>query len=311
MRPFLTRLALFLVLLGILQEFVGRWAPPPIERQLDELATLRPSLLFLGDSSVFRSDLKDVDHRSTAVMLGERRNVTVGSLMGGAQTADLWRHEVRDLLRRGARFDAVVGVINLRSFSPGWDLEPGYQFTAERAFLSLPPYLRPFLKPLVVFGVVDLQPVQETGFGNALVYDGTKGVGQVRDYALAGPASERERRMLLFFYMAKLRADHRKLRSLAELADLLREARVRLLLYVSPIDVEKGTVALGPHFRRQIDENVGTIERALVPRGAEVLDLCCLLPDSHFSYQEYPNEHLTAAGRMAVADALAAKLGSP
>jgi hypothetical protein len=210
------------------------------------------------------------------------------------------------------RFEVVVAVINLRSFSPSWDLEPRYQFVAERTFLGLPPYLRPFLKPLVVFGAVDLQPVAGTDFGDAAVYDGTTQVGRALDYAgLTGSPAERERSMLLYFYMGTLRADHRKLRSLATLADLLREARVRLLFYVSPIDVERGKAAFGTRFRDRLEENIGTIERELVPRGAEVLNLCCGLPDSHFSYVEYPNEHLKAAGRRAVADALAAELGSP
>jgi hypothetical protein len=311
-RRFLTRLACYLALLAGLQQLVGPWAYPPIARQLDDLLALRPSLLFLGDSSVFRADDRDVDRRSTAQMLGDRRGVAMGVLQGAAQSADLWAGEVRELLRRGARFDTVVAVINMRSFSPSWDLEPGYQFTAERTFLSWPPYLRPFLRPLVVFSAIDLQPVPAASLADAPVYDGTTLVGRGRDFLTpADTAAERERKTLLLFYMASLRTDHRKLRSLVALADSLREARTRLVLYVSPIDVEKGASAFGPLFRRRIEENVGTLERELAARGADVVDLCCFLPDSAFSYSQYPNEHLKAAGRMAVADALAVRLDRP
>lgn len=312
MRPFLARLTCFLALLAALQGFVGPWFFPPIARQLDDLAASRPSILFLGDSSVFTADATDLDRRSTAQMLQDRRGVAMGVLQGGAQSADLWVHEVRELQRRGARFETVVAVVNLRSFSPSWDLEPRYQFTAERRFLSWPPSLRPFLRPLVVFDALDLQPLPAGSLNDAPVYDGTTLVGRGRDFpGHADTAAERERRMLLFFYMASLRTDHRKLRSLASLADSLRQARTRLLLYVSPIDVEKGASAFGPRFRSRIEENVGTLERELAARGAEVLDLCCFLPDSAFSYSQYPNEHLKAAGRMAVANELAARLERP
>jgi len=306
---FLTRLALYLTLLAGVQALVGPWGFPPISRQLDELVALRPSLLFLGDSSVFRTGAGDVDHRSTAQMLAARRDVRLGVLQGGAQSADLWSLEVDELLRRDAGFGTVVAVVNLRSFSPSWDLEARYQFTAERRFLVTPPPLRAFLKPLGVLKAFDRAPAREESFALAPVYDGLVQVGLGRDFSdPAGTPEEKERKLLLLFYMATLRADHRKVRSLVALADRLREARVRAIFYVSPIDVEKGTEAFGTRFRQRVEENVRTLERELVPRGVELLDLSALLPDSHFSYTKSPNEHLKAKGRLAVAEALAARL---
>jgi hypothetical protein len=103
-------------------------------------------------------------------------------------------------------------------------------------------------------------------------------------------------------YEYPLDPSHRKLRALRDLTALCRSKGIPLRFYITPIDVESGERTAGPAFRPRVAANVAAIRAALADQGATIEDWSALFPAGLFSYKEYPNEHLNAAGRRKLAD---------
>lgn len=273
-------------------------------------------IVYFGDSVLFTRDRSDKDRRTIPQMLqSEVPNGTIATVIHGAYDASVFLGFCHVIARSPTRPSLVIIPVNLRSFSPEWDMRPQYQFTRERYQLrwygnQIASALR---QPLAVLNA--FPAATENSFRMAPVYDGYRQVGKVRDFPYDGrdlrgtlPPQTITADNLVLHYMGALRPDHRELRALREACTVLEDAGVQTLVYVTPVDCETGTALLGPRFDRQVRGNVETVRTALPSRHVRWLDLSDALSASAFSWDLIPNEHLKQVGRQYVATQVAAHM---
>lgn len=313
----------------------------------------RPDIIYFGDSVVTSYSNSDSNKKTLPEMLGDilkneapctdvtsgrgikrnsaeatpfihRRNVggilakankKVGAVENAAYHSEVFYAVCRYMVSIKIIPEAIVIPINLRSFSPEWDMKPGYQFVEDIAFFKYDSMLfRSFYKPLAVFKVIDLAPVSEAEYRQTPVYDGDTVVGKVKDFddkkRYEKYSDENMKNKLIFFYMYKLSPEHRKVKALVSMANSLKGTSVTAVFYLTPVDYETGDKFMGPRFSRRISENTGLIVSLLRAAGADVLDLSRSLPSGSFdmSGRQYCNEHLNEKGRKFVAEQVAGRI---
>ena len=294
---------------------VGQWLiagqdrPPEAERLASILAHPVDVIMF-GDSSFTNVAEKDVDRRPLHSMITvDLSGLRVAVMAHAANHAGVYASMADAIIRSGNLPRAIVAPINLRSFSPEWDLKPSYQFVDEMVYLSHSTTIGRILhRPAEVFKYYDVNPISWSQYRNATVFDGTKAVGRVAEFdnpsfEELSPAHSRGK--FILHYMYQLTPEHRRLQSLRHMAEALARAGVHLILFVSPLDMEAGQKSLGADFGTRVQQNIAVIRSALVSTGAELIDLVAVVPDDDFDYVNYPTEHLKGAGRRQVANRVA------
>jgi len=205
----------------------------------------------------------------------------------------------------------VVAAVNMRCFNESWDQGLQYQFTAVRSLLRYGELLGYGLqKPLSsyqIWSAVEGFPRSEKDYQDLPIRRGDRTLGTLKEVldqsrSSAGPDARAKAFSLLYLY--SLEPGHRKVRALARIAALCRSANIALRMYVTPLDVDTGEQKTGPGFRAQVAKNIEVVRRTLADQGVELHDWSSLLRPDQFSYQEYPNEHLSATGRTRLAEEL-------
>ena len=153
MKRYAARLLLFVLLLTLLQFLVSAVFPVEIPQQvllMEEYLSAQVDIVYLGDSTLSYP----VDQVTTGQILQEMLpDFTVGEISHPAYNLDLYLHYVQYMTRSVHRPRVVIIPINMRSFSPEWDMRPGYQFEEVKRTLTLGLFLSRILsRPLKTFG---------------------------------------------------------------------------------------------------------------------------------------------------------------
>lgn len=323
MGRFLAKLLIFLLALLGAQAAIAAAYPFPISPEVLHFQRLLDDgvdVIYLGDSTLWHP----LGSQTTAEMLQERLpSQTVGELSHAAYSMDLYLAYVEYMIRQGYEPDLVIIPINMRSFSPEWDLRPGYQFVEEKRTLRYGLALtRLFGRPINVLGGFDAGITQDT-FLNSTVFSGTVAVGQVQDFEFATgrvPLEEQTSEqfvyyqepiedaelvdLLTYYYMYSLQPDHRKVEAMLQIVELLRPTGTQPLFYFTPINVELGSVYLDGAFEQQFARNVALVRELLTAQHAPLLDLSTDLEAFYFS----DTEHLRQNGKQYVAQQLASQI---
>jgi hypothetical protein len=312
MKYFLKRLLLFLIIVVVLQLIVRHKVPPEI-RLIDKAVSRKVDIVYFCDSTNFAYGLQDTDRRSISQMLQdimpEREILAIDH---GALHMDMYLAFCQYISRSRNRPNALIIPVNMRSFSLGWDQRPNWQFEKERFFLNYP-LLRPFFKPLAVFKAVRANEISVEQYNQTGVYCDEELVGTVRefDFMCTDPNAVTDddiRKKCIFQYMYPLKPDTRKLRSMLQIVKILNSIGVRLILYITPLDMETGQKYLPGRFSDRVGANIQLVKTLLRNQNVEPLDLSQSVSAENFSWTVYPNEHLDQHGRLFVADSLAKAL---
>jgi hypothetical protein len=289
--------------------------PFPARQRLDEHLKARVDVLLLGDSVATFVRPDDRDKRPLDRLLAERLpGAKVGLVGGNAHFMDVHLAFVEHAFASGARPRAVVVPVNLRSFSPLWDLHPGLQHLKERLRLRWgDTWGLGLFRPVEAYRLYERGPASEKEWLESPAYRGTRRVGTV-DALLNGRGDQASvpplTRLFTLTYMQDVDPGHRHLRALRRLVELCRREGVPVLAYSTPVDVQSGLRWVGPEFREQVRRNALTVRRAVEESGARLLDLTPMLPADVFAWGPVPNEHLSEQGRARLADELARELAS-
>ena len=126
-------------------------APLPDEIvQFDRYLEEGVDVLYLGDSTLVLPAGEVTTGEILQELLPDRH---IDQIAHPAYGLDLFYDYVAHMDRHGAWPRTLVLPINLRSFSPAWDMRPAYQFERERGILALGlPWARLLLRPLAIFG---------------------------------------------------------------------------------------------------------------------------------------------------------------
>jgi len=309
----------FLVLLQILVSIVFPAEIPPEIVRLDEYLADGVDIVYFGDSTL---SLPEGEVTTGEILQELLPDYVVGEISHPAYGLDLYLNYVRYIVRSNYHPDTIIVPINMRSFSPEWDMRPAYQFEGETKILTLGvPLSRMFSRPLKVFGLFN-SPISQSQFENAPVYDGDTLIGAVKDFEgetgseqLQGDAGnayrevkleddEKAEDILKYHYMFSLKPDHRKLEAMLRIVGLADKNDMHVIFYITSVNYLLGERFLGSAFSERLAANIEVVQSLLAANrtaNMTVLDLCFGLE----AYAFVDMEHLTEIGKEYVAEQLA------
>lgn len=307
MKKLIYRFIFFLVLLASFQVIVSRSiVKAPRIAEIDLLKKFQRenyNFIIFGDSVIKSTDPTDTDQSSITKMLAKTNpSLKIGDLSHEAFHPAVYEALLTYILNTNYRPKTIIIPISLRSFSPGWDMLPQYQFEKEKLFLTTPhrTLLNSFYQPLAIFRAINLNTVNYSDFIRTPVFYGQTKVGVVNDYEgekYNTVTPEKIRNKYVYNYMYQLTENHSKLKSLVKTIDLANNAGIRILAYITPIDFQGGENYVGPDFVKQTTDNVRLICKLIEEKNAPCINLAFSLDTNYFSFLAYPNEHLKEGGR--------------
>lgn len=302
MKKKIIKLILFFLIVGVLQFLVDSFAPGMSFDnlvRLDKFLKKSPDILIFGDSTNWYTAEDDKDKRSISMMLKKMiPQYSIASITHPAYHPDVYAAFCQYIVRQKNQPRVIVVPINMRCFSPEWDMNPHYQFVKEKIILE-GGLRRIFYKPLRLLNI--LKEVTRKEYLETPVYDGNRKVGQIKHIrGLNG--------QFLLKYMYSLDERHRKVKSLLKIARLLSKNNIEVIFYLTPIDYQEGEKYFPGRFKKQLTHNTGFLVSLLSKEG--VLDLSMDLTSDYFAWKKKGsvNEHLNQAGRQYVAEKLAKAL---
>lgn len=317
MKKFFLKLFLFIGIVCIAQFFIWKlfpFSPPSSVNIVNTYSHI--DIVYFGDSSLKSVAKKDPDQRSMYTMLGD---IFPQYIVQEFQH-DSYQPEIYALLAKEISYHKdiptyIIVPINLRAFSPEWDLRPGFQFNDEKVYLEfMHTPLAPFLGIISNFEVTRRNADDEAKFAKALVYDGDTIVGNAaafEDTRSISSYSERLKHFLVLFYMYRLHENHRKFQSLITIGNIFKKTDTKVIFYITPIDYQTGEKYIGKRFTQQIQENTALLRSILQKQGQIVIDLSLSLPTNYFIWPEegwYVNEHINSEGKLFVVQEIAKKI---
>jgi len=291
--------------------------------QLEPLRTLveafgsapAPKILLLGDSVARRVAIDDACRTPLDEMVAAAAPVGVCRISASAFHSQVYCLLCSCLQRLPYRPDVVVVPVNLRSFSPAWDLHPEYQFLWETAVLDAYAQGR----------ACTLSPPEVTAVAHAIFRaaaihfaDGTvRTHGDFLDCIAAKPPqsdaqawAERLKAVFTLHYMHPLRSEHRKLRYFGTMIKTLRRLGIACAMYISPINHRAGIRFAGPSFEAQVRRNIACVSQFMTAYGvqtpalggdASLVDLAFAFGEEAFFTPYNATEHLRHEARRSLA----------
>ncbi|WP_216907215.1 hypothetical protein [Synechococcus sp. CCY 0621] len=278
-----------------------------------------PNVLYLGDSVVERTSKHDSDARTLGKMLADclHDKLSVASISGSAYHMQVFLGFVQILSTLRLQPKMLVLPINLRSFSPQWDLNPLWRLEPEiaaiKSYLAEPHRGSPVLEKADQNKLVDAID----SYANRVVeypLSEFSQIGQFREVIASNPQDETEkncrwRHIYIFHYTHPLDCSHPKLGVLTEIINQLADMGIKILLYITPINYCAGLRHVGSEFEAIVRENIRVITNCIDQHtsldSTRLLDYSTLLTSDYFFHDNDPTEHLNQAGRSALANSLA------
>lgn len=279
-----------------------------------------PEVLFLGDSSLERISREDRDKRSVDQILGShlQGKLRVACISGTGYHTKLFSYVLRAIQKAKQRPKIVILPINMRMFSPQWDLNPLWQYEEETEILKQ--YIE---NPGAVRTTVNKTSPSRASFES---YDAApvsyplsalNRIGQFSGiiHSNSGTQEEKQvrlRHLFIFHYTHPLQADHPKVAFLEDALSVLSEMSAKSLVYVTPINYQAGEKYVGGDFVKILDSNVSIVAKlAQSYRFGEprvFVDCSKLLSSEYFFHEDCSTEHLNQGGRALLAQTIAARL---
>lgn len=267
-----------------------------------------PKVLLFGDSVLERTSKHDGDLRTLAALIQACMvDQDVLSISHSAFNPTMYAALARVVAHRPRRPVLAILPVNLRCFSPQWDLNPAWQFHQELAVIER------FLadQRTVVTPIADIRETSDffTEFDSTPVnypLSQLSSIGEFRALVRTQPTDDatrlqRSREIFVYHYTHPLRPVHRRLRALREAVMTLTDAGCRVLTYLTPLNHEAGVRLVGEQFRAVLRGNSATVVSALSGLSGLVSDWTEQLPDVSFFHEDLATEHLNERGRVLLA----------
>lgn len=278
-----------------------------------------PDVLLFGDSVMERVSRHDADRRDLGNMVAAALPaLRVLRISHSAFNPAIYAPLARVVARCPRVPSLTVLPVNLRCFSPQWDLHPAWQFTQE--IRSIETWLDDPTRPLAAiediretpgfFAAYDAQPVDYP-------LSKLKTVGEFRATVRETPREEaakdaRAREIFVFHYTHALTPAHRRLEALKMAVETLRGAGSRVLLYLTPVNHEAGVRLVSDAFLKSLRHNVKVLQTKMADADVALYDWSVRMPADRFFHEDLATEHLNDLGRAElaalIADAVRARL---
>lgn len=225
-----------------------------------------PPLLVFGDSVFLRVATDDQSHQSLGGILGAYFQDGVFQVSGSGYHSGVFEQFSAVLATLSARPRIAIVPINLRSFSPTWDLNPLYQFHPEIELLST------FDMKRSDFMLHDTKPSSELEVRiDHFKFDGEKAITLDDFHDIIGENPEigseewnvRLKSIFRHHYMYPVHSWHRKIKNLKQIIRLLNEGGVAVYCYITPINYEAGMEYCGDIFIKSVEKNISIIRQEI------------------------------------------------
>lgn len=275
-----------------------------------------PEVLYLGDSVLERISYEDRDRRTVDQILESnlQGNLRVVCVSGRGYHIRIFYYLLRAIERARQRPKIVILPVNMRMFSPQWDLNPLWQYDQEietlKQYLGNPKGVFPTINDTVT------SPASFESFNSIPVHYPLvplTHLGQFRSIIKQKPQLEEQKRfrlkhLFIFHYTHPLQPNHRKVVSLEATLKLLNDMGVGTVVYITPINYEAGEKHVGSEFVKSLESNVKVISNLVTSycsRGRMIfLDCSALLSAEHFFHKDSSVEHLNQEGRKILAQTI-------
>ena len=280
-----------------------------------------PTLLYFGDSVVERISRDDKDKRS----LGDivhcllKKHLSIAVISYSAYNTLIFYHLIAAIDRMKNRPKMVIIPLNIRSFSPQWDSHPLWQFENEiKAINDFLTGQEPNDGRIV--DVPNMPDIYENYDDISVQYPFSpfNKVGQFRKIIVSPPSSDpeqiffRKKQIFIFNYLYKLDSDHRKLLSIVNILQSLRESQISAFLYLTPINYQSGCRYVGEAFIEILKKNISLILETVQKYGDDkmikIADWSMLFDSDKFFHPDFANEHLIDSGRQELAKKIASSV---
>jgi hypothetical protein len=277
-----------------------------------------PDILYLGDSVLKNISRHDTDHRMLDEIVSEFfHNQKIIKIAQAAYHPGVFYALIKALEKMANRPKLLLLPVNMRCFSPQWDIHPNYQFHMEIDVLERYSPSRPstdfrLIKQKITkdaFEVYDSTPVQ---------YPCTSldHIGQFRLLVNADAETSEQkvfrlRQIFIFHYMHILLPDHDKIRLLRDSLQLAAKMNIRCFIYTTPCNYQAGEKFVGDKFTEVLQYNVQILQNSIKSCDDKNLlfwNASSFLPSECFIQADIANEHLNQDGRQRLAASLAEQI---
>ena len=178
MRDFFLKLVAFIAILLTIQVVVSAMHPPVLPEEileLDQQLQAGVDIVYFGDSTLIYPEGEPTIPEMLRNLLPTH---ALGDVVHPAYQLDLYERYVNYLVEHNSQVKAVIIPINMRSFSPEWDLRPTYQFEREKTVLTYGLLVsRLFYRLFDTLGQFD-SSIDQNDFLEATVFNGDQPVGE-------------------------------------------------------------------------------------------------------------------------------------
>lgn len=280
----------------------------------------RPAnILYLGDSVLERTAREDSDTRTVDQMAADllAGSYSLSCFSRPAYHMTVFYYLLAVLRSMRHQPQTVILPINMRSFSPQWDLNPAWQFEEEIAALKKYSETR---RISILRQNADALTFSERERLLELKYPFTnlRCLGQFLDVVDSRPTNTEEvfyrrKQIYIFHYLHTLSSSHRRLIYLEKILNLLSGTGIKLFTYITPINHQGGVRHVGNGFIDGIRANVLTVKNVISPY-LQNGNICFLnfeeyLTSEYFFHPDELTEHLNQFGRLELAKIVTSNLG--
>jgi glycosyltransferase involved in cell wall biosynthesis len=273
-----------------------------------------PDIILFGDSVMERIAKEDSDPRNLGEML--TANLHAEGLSGllisySAYHLLVYKGFVLAMQRKACFPKLVVISVNMRSFSPQWDLQPYWQFDDEIRILQKYYESNGRVDRLRIKKPEDIPAREIQAFNDTAVHyplSKLQTIGQFVDVIESKPHIEseiakRKQEIFIFHYTHPLSANHRKVRALDEILKLLSLNQVMTLVYLTPINYMAAKRFVGEEFTLPLQRNIQVIKNVVAANawpGLKLIDWSRLFDSAYFFDEDLATEHLNEHGRQSL-----------
>ncbi len=272
-----------------------------------------PAVLFFGDSVAERTSRDDQDIRTLSefVKANLEDKFEVASISYSAFNIKIFYYFIKALEKMKNRPQTVILPINMRSFSPQWDLEPSWQFSHEIDCINS--FITDQEQTTFNIERESISTEEYNAFDSLSVkypLSPLDKIGQFRLLINAKPATDEQRKfrlsqIFIFHYNYPLSIDHPKISFLEKALELLNRMNISVFTYITPINIESGIKYVGNEFSESIDSNIKVVKTVIKKHQAKgnisFIDCSKILTPDHFFHEDTLTEHLNEAGRKKLA----------
>lgn len=291
----------------------------PVKRLLEAYENpAPPPVLVLGDSVMERVSWHDTDTRTLGRMIADACQPVRVCVAARRSYHPVLFQALLDLLARlPGRPAQIVLPVNLRCFSPQWNLNPIWQFGEElRRIQGLPSDRAAAFSPLKALAPEDLPGPWAEFHALPLDMPGLDSRNMGEFYRLSKKQriegeEGRPRTAELFrvHYQYSLDDSHRQLRALAGIRDAAAALGSRLLVYLTPVNHRSGTLHAGAPWEQTLLSHAAKVRQIFEGhQGVDFHDWSRRFGPEAFFHANDPTEHLAEAARKDLSSSLAALL---